>query len=172
MNSGSKDFSHWQANARGVDLNHNYDAGFAEYKQIERQSGITEGAPTRYSGESPESEPEVAAICSLIRTLPFSFLMTLHSQGEEIYYKYSGNPEEQTKNFTAVKALASMTGYALSTPQGAASYGGLSDWAGGKMGVPSVTLECGKGENPLPIEECMKIYGGVRRALFCAPMMF
>ena len=30
MNGGSRDFSHWQANARGIDLNHNYDAGFED----------------------------------------------------------------------------------------------------------------------------------------------
>ena len=53
------DFTHWQANARGVDLNHNYDAGFLEYKQIEAEQGILGGGPTRYSGECPESEPEV-----------------------------------------------------------------------------------------------------------------
>ena len=29
------DFSKWQANGRGVDLNHNYDAGFNEYKIYE-----------------------------------------------------------------------------------------------------------------------------------------
>ena len=34
-NQQSDDFSHWQANARGVDLNHNYDSGFYEYKKIE-----------------------------------------------------------------------------------------------------------------------------------------
>ena len=37
MNMGSSDFSKWQANARGVDLNHNYDEGFSEYKKIETE---------------------------------------------------------------------------------------------------------------------------------------
>ena len=40
MNGGSADFSHWQANARGVDLNHNYDAGFAEYKQLALENQV------------------------------------------------------------------------------------------------------------------------------------
>ena len=34
MNKDSTDFSNWQANARGVDLNHNYNAGFEKYKKI------------------------------------------------------------------------------------------------------------------------------------------
>ena len=66
MNGASSDFSHWQANARGVDLNHNYDAGFAEYKILEAENGIGTGAPTRYSGECPESENEVAYLCNYI----------------------------------------------------------------------------------------------------------
>ena len=37
------DFSKWQSNARGVDLNHNYNAYFEEYKEIERARGITNG---------------------------------------------------------------------------------------------------------------------------------
>ena len=40
MNGNSADLSHWQANARGVDLNHNYDAGFWEYKELERKHGL------------------------------------------------------------------------------------------------------------------------------------
>ena len=62
MNGGSDDFTHWQANARGVDLNHNYDAGFEEYKKIEPTLGITGGCATRYSGERPESEAETSAL--------------------------------------------------------------------------------------------------------------
>jgi g-D-glutamyl-meso-diaminopimelate peptidase len=50
--NGREDFSHWQANARGVDLNHNYDAGFHEYKKLEKENDICAGA-TRYSGEYP-----------------------------------------------------------------------------------------------------------------------
>ena len=43
-------FAVWQANARGVDLNHNYSAGFFEYKKKEREAGIY-AAPSKYSGE-------------------------------------------------------------------------------------------------------------------------
>lgn len=60
------DYSKWQANARGVDLNHNYNAGFAEYKKLEAEANIMPG-PTRFSGENPESEPETGALCNYIR---------------------------------------------------------------------------------------------------------
>ena len=35
-NEGSEDFSLWNANARGIDLNHNYNAGFEKYKLLGR----------------------------------------------------------------------------------------------------------------------------------------
>ncbi|MCD7943363.1 MAG: hypothetical protein LUH43_00465 [Clostridia bacterium] len=83
--NGSGDFTHWQANERGVDLNHNYNAGFVEYKRIEKDRGIFGGCASGYSGEYPESEPEVSALCGLIRTLEPNVILTLHTQGEEIY---------------------------------------------------------------------------------------
>ena len=41
------DTSRWQANARGIDLNHNFDAGYPLAKQMEQQAGICSPAPTR-----------------------------------------------------------------------------------------------------------------------------
>ena len=43
MNGGSSDFGSWQSNARGVDLNHNYNALFKEYKTLERERNILPG---------------------------------------------------------------------------------------------------------------------------------
>ena len=85
------EFSRWQANGRGVDLNHNYNAGFEEYKKLEPTLGITGGGPTRFSGDHPESEPETSALCSFIRASDISLLMALHTQGGEIYADYGGH---------------------------------------------------------------------------------
>ena len=83
MNGGNHNFVSWQANARGVDLNHNYDAGFAECRKLEHEHGIYSGGPTRYGGEYPESEPETAALCRLTRFLTPNLrcAVALHTQG-------------------------------------------------------------------------------------------
>lgn len=172
MNNGSRDFSRWQANARGVDLNHNYDFGFSEYKKIELENGILDGSPTRYSGESPESEPETSSLCALVRTIDFSLIFTLHSQGEEIFYQFDGDKKRKSVYAAAAKRISELCGYRLASPEGMAAYGGFTDWAGGCMGIPSFTLECGIGKNPLPITDCKKIYCKIRQALFSAPLMF
>ena len=167
MNGGSEDFSAWQANARGVDLNHNYDAGFAEYKQLERENGIKKGAPTRYSGECAESEPEVAALCNLIRfSAPWRGVMTLHTQGEEIF---APPCKEGRSNAVTAEKLSNLTGYRLVRAEGLAAYGGMSDWCAEKLSIPSFTMECGRGKNPLPTSQFSSIYSTVRAALFLFP---
>ena len=162
--NGGEDFTHWQANARGVDLNHNYDAEFMTYKKWERENGITAGK-TRYSGESPESEPESAALAAFIRTLCPELILTLHTQGEEIYYgRQEGGASHKLALF-----LSRLCGYRVCRAEGPAAYGGLTDWASDTLSIPSCTLECGLGENPLPLCDYSEIYGRLRRALFCAP---
>lgn len=165
--NGSEDFSKWQANGRGVDLNHNYDAGFYEYKETERSLGITGGAPTKYSGESPESEPEVGALCNFIRfNGNIKGCLTLHTQGEEIYFGDSS----RVPGAEAIAArLGELTGYKVCRPEGSALYGGMTDWATSSLGIPSFTVECGRGENPLPSSDLAAIYSRLRPLLFTFP---
>ena len=165
--NGGDDFSHWQANARGVDLNHNYNAGFAEYKKIEASLGICGGAPTRFSGESAESEPETAYLCNYLRfSEPFDAALTLHTQGEVIYCGNSTTPESERLG----RYLSRLCGYAISRADGPAAYGGFTDWFVREFGRPSFTLECGRGENPLPVSDLPLTYLKLRRALFSFPM--
>jgi g-D-glutamyl-meso-diaminopimelate peptidase len=153
----------WQANARGVDLNHNYNAGFAEYKRMEKEAGITCGCATRYSGEYPESEPETEALCSYIRATEPDVVICLHTQGGEIYFGY----EDIMPRGTACLAgrMARRCGYVLSEPTGMASHGGCKDWFTLEFDKPGITIECGRGTNPLPPELTTAIYREVEAAL-------
>ena len=169
MNGGG-DFSRWQANARGVDLNHNYDAGFYEYKKLEAQAGIVGGAPTRFSGEAPESEPETAALCSFIRyQRSICSVMSLHTQGGEIYW--SSGDVTCPRSASIARVMSSLTGYGLSRPEGGAAYGGLTDWVLREIRIPSFTVECGRGENPLPLSDWYGVYSSVRELFFTFPIL-
>ena len=170
-NNGSQDFSKWNANARGVDLNHNYNAYFEDYKQYEKEQGITP-CGSKYSGEYPESEPEIQAITNFIRFFENELcgVLTLHSQGEEIYYKSNG----KCPNGAEIKArhIAKMTGYTISEVNGPSACGGLSDWYIKEYNKPSFTIECGKGENPLSMNQATSIYLRLRELLFSFPILF
>jgi g-D-glutamyl-meso-diaminopimelate peptidase len=170
MNGGSVDFSHWQANARGVDLNHNYNAGFEEYKRLEAENGILGGAPTRYSGEGAESEPETRALCDFIRYHhDLLGVMTLHTQGEEIFFCNSERTPMRIKRIA--DRLSSLCGYRLADTEGLNSFGGLTDWCVQERKLPAFTVECGKGENPLPFSDFRKIYTTIRRMLHTFPLL-
>lgn len=142
--NGSENFSLWQSNARGVDLNHNYDFGFLEYKTLEAENGISAGK-TRYSGEYPESEPETKALSGLLKTVMPDLLMTFHTQGELVFVR----PRESEKAARIAQRAAQLVGYSLSFPEGLADYGGLSDYAGEVLRIPSLTFEIGRGTNPI-----------------------
>lgn len=165
--NGSADLSRWQANARGVDLNHNYDAGFAAYRQMAAEAGITGGGPTRYSGEYPFSEPETAALAAFLALVRPSAVLTLHTQGEEIFYHPVTPPVPQAAEIGL--RLARLTGYRLGRAEGLAAYGGMSDYAALALGLRAYTIECGLGQNPLPITAAPGIYRRLRRALLWLP---
>ena len=157
------DYSKWQANGRGVDLNHNYDAGFDEYKKIEAEKGIIAGA-TKFSGVRPESEPETSCLCAFIRAVEPSLLIAFHTQGGEIYYDFNGLAPSGAK--TIAEKMAKISGYSVSTPEGSACYGGLKDWFICEFDRPAFTVECGYGENPLPLSDLEKIYSEIRGIFF------
>jgi g-D-glutamyl-meso-diaminopimelate peptidase len=170
MNGGKKDLSHWQANARGVDLNHNYDAGFWEYKEMEFKQNILGGAPSKFSGEYPESEPEVGHLCNFIRFHErLRMVLTLHTQGKEIFYQSQG--KSPLVSHMIARRISALTGYRITEPVGSAAYGGLTDWCIEKCALPTFTVECGKGVNPLPLQYFFPIYASLREVLFTIPKM-
>ena len=170
INGGSDDMSVWQANARGVDLNHNYNAGFYEYKESKEVQMISGGAPTKWCGEAPESEPESGLLANYVRfNSDIGICVSFHSQGEEIYYADAFDPPEA--NIRLGKILEGMTGYKLTKTSGSAQSGGFTDWVVSELKKPAYTFECGKGKNPLPIKSLFEIYFKLRRMLFETPML-
>ncbi len=164
-----RDFSHWNANANGVDINHNFDAGWERLQQMEHSAGIWGPSPRQYGGSAPESEPETKALTKLCRSRRVSHVLAFHSQGEEIYWRYGRHTPHRSKRMAEI--LAASTGYALEAPVGLASHGGFKDWFIKEMGRPGFTFEVGKGENPLPCEQLDPIYQRLEESLLLAAVM-
>ncbi len=152
----------WQSNARGVDLNHNFNAGFVALRESEIRHGyITKGA-TRFSGGAPETEPETKAICELCRERFFSSVIALHSQGREIYADFGEVSDESRK---IAQRMAAVSGYTVSAPSGTAVGGGFKDWFYQTFHRPSFTIEIGLGKNPLDKSVADTEYARVKRML-------
>lgn len=149
------DFARWNANLRGVDINHNFSAGWQELSALERESGIIGPAPTRFGGYRPESEPETLALTELCRTKKIRHALALHSQGEVIYWSYGDKIPRRSRKMAEI--LSSSSGYALSEAEGLAKGGGFKDWFISEFDRPAFTVEMGLGKNPLPIEQAAEI---------------
>ncbi len=163
------DTSRWQANARGVDLNHNYDAGWEELHQLEIENGITNPGPTRYGGIHSESEPETKFLIKLCEKNNFEHAIAFHSQGEEIYWKYGKNIPENSEVLSKIFAIVS--GYKLSSPEGLAVGGGFKDWFISRFNRPAFTVEIGKGRNPILFSQLDSIYEKLEKMMYLSTLV-
>ena len=140
---------YWKANARGVDLNRNYDAGWEEYHDI--ISPCFRG----YKGTAPESEPETKAMVSLVNSLPnLVTLISMHAQGNVLYWDCG--QEDTEPGSRLVHAIQDMTGYTVIYAKN--NDASLNDWVILKKGLPSVTVEIGNVKCPLPIDQFDSIW--------------
>lgn len=150
------DLCRWQANARGVDLNHNFDADWMALRKLEIEQGYCSPGPTRFGGYAPESEPESFALARFCREENFLYALAFHTQGEEIYYRYGDDTPPGARKMA--EALAASSGYTLSEPEGIASMGGFKDWFIHSLRRPGFTIEAGLGQNPLPPSDLPTLY--------------
>jgi g-D-glutamyl-meso-diaminopimelate peptidase len=152
----------WQANARGVDLNHNFNAGWQQLKKLEIKRGIVAPAPTRYGGKAPFSEPETIALRNLCLREKFTHVIAFHSQGREVYCTYKETPN---KSVILGNRFAMLADYKLAEPEKIATGGGFKDWVIGYLKTPAITVETGIGKNPLPVEAYQPEYNRIKKAL-------
>ena len=157
------DYSSWQANVRGVDINHNFDAGHSLLRKMEICAGITGPAERQFSGLKPHSEPETKTLVNLCRRFNISRAYALHSQGEEIFYRYGSRVPVGAS--AIARLLSDTSGYSLPIQSGLASHGGFKDWFIKEMGRPAFTIEIGRGKNPLPINELSPIFARLYETL-------
>ncbi len=156
INGGSRDFRLWKANARGVDLNLNFDAKWGKGK-----GNLFRPAPSGYVGESPLSELETQAIYKVMRGGNYALVVAYHSKGEEVYWGFDGNFGYREE----AERIAKRLNYTLkTTPE---STGGLKDAFVRDTGRLGVTVEVGKDAypHPYPMEKYRELYdihrGGV-----------
>ena len=156
---GIHSFNHvWQANARGVDINHNFDANC--HMVVDRPS------PSNYGGESASSEPETRAVEEFVRKENFDLMLAFHSQGREIYYDFDGMTGKHSLEIA--EKMAKESGYAVCVPEGTASYGGCKDWFIKEFGKAGFTVEIGQGQNPLPMSMLDDVYDENAKIILCA----
>lgn len=150
----------WKANARGVDLNRNFDVGWEEYR------GCSHPSSERYKGESPASEAETQAILQIQQEYPVEGCIAYHSSGNLVYWDYGSQGEVWEADQGLAQMVCGVTGYPLhSTVSDGTDLAGCSDYFVLKLGIPAVTIENGAGTCPLSAEEFPEIMDRNRQLL-------
>lgn len=140
----------WKSNANGVDLNNNFDAGWAD---IDLKKEPAYGS---YKGAYAVSEPETQILVEEAEKRVYDYFISYHSKGQLIYYDVNGNTEETSeKSFALASDLQQILRYTpLNTQKGYnVNLGGFSDWVQLELQGASVTIENGRHPCPLNIEE-------------------
>lgn len=143
MNKGSADFTRWKANAHGVDLNRNFDAGWKP------DPNYKVAGPLNYPGPRPFSEPESIALRDLTTAQDFALTMSYHSSGEVIYW-YSPAIGQNSLDLYLANAIKKLTGYTVLSTAAQEDNGGYKDWFLNQFRRPGFTVEVGTGYCPLP----------------------
>lgn len=134
---------HTRGNARGVDLNRNFPTNWSKT-----------GVGRTYGGPFPLSEPESRLLMALIEREHPSLIVSFHAA--MMCNNFDGDGAEEI-----ARNMARLNGYRLLQNIGYPTPGSLGQQAGGKMGIPIITLEVGhEADEPL--------YAKVRDSLMLA----
>lgn len=158
--------SGWKANMNGVDLNLNYPAMWESAREQKFAAGFTRPGPRDFVGYAPLDQPESRAVYELSRRELFDITVSLHTQGEEIYWRFLDYIPVGGEDLG--KKMATVSGYELADPEEFQSYAGYKDWFIMTYLKPGYTVEVGRGINPLPISSFNDFYPPVRAILVTA----
>lgn len=132
----AKQLKNWKANARGVDLNVNFDAKWGLGEKNVRRRGAE-----NYIGERAFSEPESLALRNFTQKIAPDYTVSFHTKGEEIYWYFGQSSDTCLRDFQIGQTLSASTGYPLRLAKG--SVGGYKDWCISALGIPAYTVELG-----------------------------
>lgn len=148
--------SGWKANLLGVDLNLQFPAGWMQAREIKFMQGFTRPGPRDYVGRAPLDQVESRAMEGYTQAIDPALVLAFHSQGEEIYWQFADIFVPGARELG--ERLAQVSGYALADTPYNSSFAGYKDWFIKTYRRPGYTVEVGRGENPLPIEQFPEIY--------------
>ena len=160
----------WKANARGVDLNRNWDIAF-------RKAGTRGSAGFR--GNKAASEPEIKVLVKMVNSIQkqgkIVGVVSYHSTGSIIYGKCAGQASASVKKQTTrmYKTAQSLTGYRLMPVESLSHGRGCSrEYFLYKKKIPCITIEIGRGACPLGAGEFSSIWRKNKNVVIKEAMLF
>lgn len=148
--------SGWKANIEGIDLNLQFPAGWERAKEIKYAQDFDKPAPRDFVGYGPLTAPEAVALYNFTLQHNFNLMITYHTQGRVIYYKYQDQTPPNSQEIA--ETFAELSGYTLEEVPQNSSFAGYKDWFILYYNKPGFTIEVGLGQNPIPVSQFAGIY--------------
>ena len=82
--------------------------------------------------------------------------LSYHTQGGVIYWRFLDYEPKNSRKIA--ETFAAVSGYTVEDTPYASGFAGYKDWFIQQYVRPGYTIECGRGENPLPLTDFDKIY--------------
>ena len=149
----------WKANLKGVDLNLQYPAGWLLARELKFMQGFDRPAPRDFVGRAPLDQRESRALAEFTEEVDPALVIALHTQGKVIYWQFRDYQVPGARMLA--EEFARLSGYALEDTPYESSFAGYKDWFIQQWRRPGFTIECGSGDNPLPLSQFDEIYRDV-----------
>lgn len=146
-------YTRWKANARGVDLNRNFDGRWDLLKS-------TAKAPCNagYPGTEAVSEKESQILVNRVNELNPAAVISYHSTGSILYWYFGQSGTLYNRSAKLVNTIAGLTSYRKIYNYSKYESAGFGDWVSIKKKIPTVTVEIGTSACPLGIREFPSIW--------------
>lgn len=160
----------WKANARGVDLNRNWDIAFRKKGRM---------GSSGYHGPKAASEPETKALVKWVEGLQKNStvvgMISYHSTGSIMYGRCADSATRAVKYHTTrmVGVARKLTQYTLMPTESISSANGCSrEYFLYKKKIPCVTIEVGRNACPLKTSEFSSIWNKNKSLVIREAMLF
>lgn len=145
----------WKGNARGVNLNFNFSAGWNQKKKAKKPDADT------FPGKKAGSEKETKVMMSFVNGISgLKGALNFHSTGSILYWNYNveSTPSLYQRQTSLAYKINSFNKYRL-MPKSISTdpNGGFGDWLIYSKKIPNVTVETGTVMCPLPHSQLKSI---------------
>ena len=137
--AGVEDYSTWCANARGVDITHNFNFRHVSVLPNTERS-VNRPSPVAYAGPAPESEAETQAVARLCNRAQFQHAVLLNGFGGRVFWAAGDSTEAQKDAPMMAKILAAAGDYTLARKEDHIKRGCFPEWFAESTGKPAFEI--------------------------------
>ena len=160
-------YTTWKANARGVDLNRNFDVYWGKLATSVRFAN-----GSGYKGKSAMSEKESQTLVRVAEKEKPTAVISYHAMGRILFWNFGQKGAARTKELRLLNTVRSLTGYSLVMSFSTSHSTGYGDWIAIKKKLPTVTIEIGSVSCPLPQSQFSSVWAQNKQVLAAVAYLY